>query len=447
MAGFLSLGCGEEKKAPAVTNAAYQQALQDAKKSGVVITAASLAQPMPPAAQNAAPVYVQLTAALKSRPMSKSDQAAELKARRPYPAPTPQELAAARSLLVRRSDVLKFMHQGAARPKCVFSRNWANPHSSAILFPEYGSIREGARFLTTESVVMACDGKGLAAVQNEALGFTIAQHAGSDGILIAYLVREAINLITLYALQKIIAASHGDARVARAVRLAIDQNWQAPNPSIALQRDMAMGLTEIETMRTERQQGVPTKLFGIKIPRSATDAEKQHWDEIMNANGMYLLTQNQKTIEAVNHPYPQAHPEVKAIAAANESDLPPKRKVPVIWNMRKEAEHMIAHMFLVDATKLIEIHAREKAVADVTHTAAALFEYKSAHGAFPAALSNLPSPIPIDPFDLKPLRYRREGKGFVVYSVGAMLNYDGSAAMEKEHRKQKQTDALFRYGG
>jgi len=447
VAGFVSLGCGKEKKAPAVSNAAYQQALQDAKKSGVTITAASLAQPMPPAPQNATPIYVQLMSALKARPMSKSDQAAELKGRPPYPTPTPRELAAARSLLIRRSDVVKFMHQGAARPKCVFNRNWANPHPAGILFPEYASIREGARFLTTESIVMACDGKGLAAVQNETLGFTLAQHAGSDDILIAYLVREAINVITFYALQKIIAVRHGDARVARAVRLAIDRNWQAPNPVAALQHDMAMGLTEIETMRTERQQGVPSKLFGIAIPRSATDAEKQHWDETMNANGMYLLTQNEKTIKAMELPYSQARLEVKAIEAANESDQPASRKTASMWEMEKDSGHLIAHQLMYDATGIVDNRARETAVAEVTRTVATLFEYKAMHGAFPEALANMRPSVPVDPFDLKPLRYRREGKGFVVYSVGPALDYDGSVRMEKAHRAEKQTETVFRYGG
>lgn len=35
-------------------------------------------------------------------------------------------------------------------------------------------------------------------------------------------------------------------------------------------------------------------------------------------------------------------------------------------------------------------------------------------------------PVPTDPFDGKPLRYRQEGKGFVVYSIGATGKYTGA---------------------
>jgi hypothetical protein len=34
--------------------------------------------------------------------------------------------------------------------------------------------------------------------------------------------------------------------------------------------------------------------------------------------------------------------------------------------------------------------------------------------------------VPTDPFDGKPMRYRVEGKGFVIYSVGPTGKYAGS---------------------
>ena len=45
---------------------------------------------------------------------------------------------------------------------------------------------------------------------------------------------------------------------------------------------------------------------------------------------------------------------------------------------------------------------------------------------------------PIDPFDLKPLRYRLEVRGFVVYSVGSTLKFDGAA---------NDREAVFHYPG
>src|SRR6187402_1885150 len=131
----LSAGCGVKRpQGPVVTNAAYQQALKDAQKTGMVTNTASMAQPLPPGSQNAALVYTKLTATLKARPVSKSDEAAEIKSHPPYPAPTSAQLAAARALLAHRSDVLVLAHKAAARPKCVFIRNWGTSQPENILF-------------------------------------------------------------------------------------------------------------------------------------------------------------------------------------------------------------------------------------------------------------------------------------------------------------------------
>jgi len=441
LGALLLAGCSHHKRQPPVTNAAYQQALANAKKSGMVVAAKDLAQPMPPTSQNAAPIYVKLTALLDARPMTTADTAAELRSKPLDHVHTPQELAAATSLLKRRADVLALAHQAASRPKCVFTRNWAAPDPANIPFPELDKIRECARFLATESILMASAGHGVEAVRNEALSFRLAQHAGSDQTLIAYLVQVAIDAITLSALQKIMLLSHGDLAVAKCVQQAIDQNWQQPKLSAALQHDVAMGLTEIEFMRQSRNNARVTSVFGISVPEEATEDDKRLWDETMNANGMYLLTETQKMILAADLPYPEAFPREKRIAQEIDRDLPPKRKIPLPWTIRQDLNHMIAHLYLNDASKTVSRQATVTALIRVTRTAAALFEYKAVHGAYPETLSALPTPLPIDPFNLQLLQYKRDGAGFLIYSVGPTLHYDGDTS----DKKVVAREAVFRY--
>jgi hypothetical protein len=62
-------------------------------------------------------------------------------------------------------------------------------------------------------------------------------------------------------------------------------------------------------------------------------------------------------------------------------------------------------------------------------TAIALRLYRKEHGRYPENLSALvprylPS-VPADPFDGKPLRYRREGTGFRLWSIGPDRKDDG----------------------
>jgi hypothetical protein len=76
------------------------------------------------------------------------------------------------------------------------------------------------------------------------------------------------------------------------------------------------------------------------------------------------------------------------------------------------------------------VWSREKTAANLgdAQIALALSTYKSGHGAYPdslAALEQAGSKLPKDPFGGKPFRYRREGPGFIVYSIGSDMKDDG----------------------
>lgn len=77
-----------------------------------------------------------------------------------------------------------------------------------------------------------------------------------------------------------------------------------------------------------------------------------------------------------------------------------------------------------------EAVARDEAIAQraLLRAALALYEHKAQHDAFPASLSEVHIeglPIPNDVFSGKPFIYRREGDGFVLYSIGVNLKDDG----------------------
>jgi hypothetical protein len=79
---------------------------------------------------------------------------------------------------------------------------------------------------------------------------------------------------------------------------------------------------------------------------------------------------------------------------------------------------------------------------EATIVVCALKDYQLVHGDVPEHLSNLvpdflPS-IPIDPFDGKTLRYRREGTEWVIWSVGPDLKDDNAAWHEFKYRKNEK---------
>src|SRR5207244_1431542 len=88
-------------------------------------------------------------------------------------------------------------------------------------------------------------------------------------------------------------------------------------------------------------------------------------------------------------------------------------------------------------TKGVTVQAR----GAVLSAAAALLVYKARHGAFPDRMEGALAELPLDPFAGRPLRYRREGEGFVVYSVGPTGNFDGGRPDGEKPKDQ----AFFRY--
>lgn len=73
--------------------------------------------------------------------------------------------------------------------------------------------------------------------------------------------------------------------------------------------------------------------------------------------------------------------------------------------------------------------ARTQAQLRLLRTELALREFRARHRAVPATLQELVpaqlSAVPVDPFSEQPLRYRRQGAGFLLYSVGPDLKDNG----------------------
>jgi hypothetical protein len=85
-----------------------------------------------------------------------------------------------------------------------------------------------------------------------------------------------------------------------------------------------------------------------------------------------------------------------------------------------------------------ERSARGDAHRRVARTALAVHNYRARHGRLPAKLADLtPEPliaVPEDPYDGKPLRFRRNAAGAAVYSVGPDGRDDGGARFDRAEK-------------
>jgi hypothetical protein len=101
---------------------------------------------------------------------------------------------------------------------------------------------------------------------------------------------------------------------------------------------------------------------------------------------------------------------------------------------------MLADLLILTETeevfdRVTETHALQR----VTEVALALRLYRKENGRYPENLQQLvpkylPS-VPIDPYDGRPLRYRKLAKGFKVWSVGGNCKDDGGIKVRDWWRK------------
>ena len=399
-----------------------------ARAAGIPLTASQLQQSLPPASLNAAPLYVKLTKLLHDRPMHLPKYAVGMDAFHSY---TPAQIAVVRKILAARPDVMMLVHQAADRPQCVFVRDWSQ--GIDLKFPEYQTVRESSRLLKTESYLLARAGQYPQAVANQARGFRVAEHAASDHVLIAYLVGVACEANTLSGMQSLLTLAGPNAVVDNDVQAKVIAEYSSLSLRDAMAGEAGFNCTPFAPMHRHEGDGVEAALeaagFGEGDMQKVqvSDVERQNLHALIDAWEADYLTRMRPAVVASDQP-----PAVRRAAFALMEE-----QVTQDSNSSDGSVHVFSDILLPAHGKIDQhdtrIHAREA----VTLAAAALLSAKATVGTYPDNLL----PGITDPFSGKPLQYRREGAGFVVYSVGPTGHFDGG----RPGQKMPGGESLFRY--
>lgn len=114
--------------------------------------------------------------------------------------------------------------------------------------------------------------------------------------------------------------------------------------------------------------------------------------------------------------------------------LPPEQRMDAAAEVDKARQALPKAFFLIhdvapSAVGVVRWELTETARLATASCGLAVERYRLAHGALPETLRDLVPryipDVPLDPFDGKPLRYKRLERGYAVYSVGPDGNDDG----------------------
>jgi len=400
---------------------AFAKELAEAKRAGIPTTPQELQLPLPPPNQNAAPLYTELTKILREKPLSKDEKIIEYSGYRGVL--SPEQFERLRRALTSRSYLVSLVHKAVARPKCVFVRDWTTPQFTPT--PEHIAMRFAARLIAAESLLITHDGNPLKAIRNQALGFQVARHISAESQQIGYLKGNSMDSITFRGFQRMLYLSGGNAKVAEAVQATVQRDYQPHSLRNALKLMAGCDIVMLDFFHKKGSRKGKEEYRHTFMPDNKQPS-LEDWSAFIYANSRVLLRCAYSLIAAADLPYWQSAPVFQLAHTKLEKDSNPKLMFVQTSNLSTFNDD--------------QLRTRMKATAEVTRAGAFLLAWKAKHGAFPEKLDGASSPKFVDPFDGKPLKYRKEGAGFVVYSVGATGRFTGGAPDQKADKETR-----FRY--
>jgi hypothetical protein len=375
-----------------------------------------LAPPEVPPERNAAVLYVQAFAVLDLLPEHSKNRAADLVSTK-KPLTTP-ELDEARGLLAQSADALRLIREGTTRPECRFPVNYDYKPARTIVLRHMGKDAKPVRLLALSSEVNLAEGKPDAAAEDCLAMLRLARSVHNDPIVFSIfeeIWREADARLRLEA---VLERSEPSAEtLAKFLPLFAD-----PIGRERLVRGMraqrCLGIGEFEWIMEHPAQVVSTGMFDTPEPCWAGRISPGAFlwlvrPVIVNDMSTYIDLMNRE-VALAGMPAREARDQRQAIDDQIEGLSP--------------VTHRISRQFLWKggSSQFLDCNL---AASNCARAAVALRLYRLKHGAYPDTLNALAPEllpdVPKDPFTGANLIYRREGQGFVVYSVGLNGKDDG----------------------
>jgi len=332
-----------------------------------------------------------------------------------YPGVDPDD-AELRAFLEKQDPALRYLRMAAWKPGCYFDRDYGRPRIDMLL-PELGELRNAARLLALDARVKAAEGKAAEAIENVKAMFAMAEHTGSDPILVSMLVAIAIERMAVDTLQEVVATGPlSEADLAKVnVGAAVSYNRLLER---AMRMEEAFGVSVFCDVATG-QIGM-ANLADSGIPPWNPNVSAAYRIFLMAddvaAHRRFLREYRQLTAK----PYPEARQGWKGFEEEVES-----RPGGVLTAMLLPALSRCAQM-------TTEAEARRR----LTRLALAALRYRALHNRLPEQLDELAGEfifvVPNDPFDGKPMKLKHTDRGLVLYSIGPDMVDNGGTPLAKE---------------
>jgi hypothetical protein len=317
---------------------------------------------------------------------------------------------------------LELLHKASQISHCRFPVDYTAGFNTTINY--LGEFRQSFHLIALEASFHAQNNQPDAAIESISTLFSLARFLEKEPLIISQLVRIACQTKALEALEYVINQIKFSDQQLNAISRTIEDTKNPDAMLYGFAGERACGM-DIFTKPTEQKlallggQAIPASLIPLYAAIGMADQDAISYLDIMS-----------KSVQACKLPLKERLEVAKSI----DTEI---GEIPKIRYLAKAMTPAVA--------RVTEMDCRIMSRLDGARVALAVERYRLANGKLPESLKDLVptflESVPIDPFDSKPLKYKKLDPGFVIYSIGEDRQDDGGK--ERGPDRKKPNDATF----
>ncbi len=404
-----------------VTGSMLRREIARLTEAGVIVPREQLIPRVPEGERNAADVYQQ---AFESLRISETD---EDKLMSTPQKDDPELMVLARAVVTGNGRFYDLLEEATSLRYCAFPVAW-DGSPMEMKFPHFAEMRECGRMLVLRSAVQAAEGHIDEAAESCAMILRMSRHVQESPTLIGQLVGGALNDLAVSALERVLSAGDPTAATCQSLFDQMADMDQVAGLMRAMRGEVTTfgrpvfdclrrGTMTFADLRRAREDVPPPSLLEQAGRRGAQGIARP----LTNLGETAYLGLMEEQVEALGRPWPESNQRLEALLSQVEH-----QRFPLT---------ILTDVMMPVYSRFATARGESIAKLGTAQIALALTAYAGENDRYPDSLAELEASgwqLPIDPFIQEPFHYRREGEGFVVWSVGRDMDDDGGRPVDFE---------------
>jgi hypothetical protein len=379
---------------------------------------------LPEGTANAADIYMKAFAAYKPLADEEKQKILPVMSKEPDPNDNepypPERMAAAAEFIELNKEMFALLHEGGKIEDCYYPMDYSQgplPKNDLLQ-----NIKRACQSLKIAVIYYSQTHQPQKAYEAIVDQLRLGQSMSSGPYLISHLVRTALFAIGVSGIEEIINRTSLDKTQLQQLQEHLQQIEQTTKFGPGLRGEICFCLEYKDLQR---------KIVGYAL--AADRKGTQYVMALIPKNTTMLIDAYQQIIEVDKLPIQEQLPKVREIIkeATDTGFLIP-----------------LPRIMLPAIEKVFEIHLRIRANMDCAITALAVERYRLKEGKLPETVEALApgylAEVYMDPFDGKPLRYKKAEPGYMIYTIGPDGVDNGGQGWDKTTKTQDWAFRVYR---